>query len=183
MKQQAGRRSVRQNGDALRKTKISKYKHNMKKTIIIATLIAAGSLIGYAQPSGGPPRGAGPMDPVMKALDSDTNNVISAAEITGAPAALLKLDKDGDGKLSADELAPQLPNGAAMPTGGRKPPVTPVMKALDADSDGALSKEEINNAPTTLKTLDKNSDGELSRDEVLPQRPGGGRGGPGRNQQ
>lgn len=44
--------------------------------------------------------------PVHAALDADENNEISAAELQNAPAALLKLDKNHDGKLSEDEVGP-----------------------------------------------------------------------------
>ena len=47
----------------------------------------------------------------------------------------------------------------------------PVMTALDADHDGALSADEIKNAPAALKKLDKNGDGKLTEDEVRPNFP------------
>ena len=40
---------------------------------------------------------------VLGALDVDQDNVISAAEIENAPAALWKLDRNHDGKLTAEE--------------------------------------------------------------------------------
>ena len=46
------------------------------------------------------------MFPVMTALDSDGNGEISPEEIKGAVAALKKLDKNKDGKLTEDELRP-----------------------------------------------------------------------------
>lgn len=57
--------------------------------------------------------------------------------------------------------------------------MSPIMVALDANKDGELSSEEIQNAATALKTLDKNGDGKLSADELRPA--GGGMGGPGGN--
>jgi hypothetical protein len=120
-----------------------------------------------------------PMDPVMSALDSNTNGVISAEEIAKAPSALLKLDKNSDGQLIASELTPQRPEGGG-PDAGRPPFVPPILAALDADGDGILSQAEIANASAALITLDKNKDGQLTRDEFMPQRPGGrgGQGGP-----
>lgn len=54
----------------------------------------------------------------------------------------------------------------------------PLMMALDANSDGVISTEEINNASVALRKLDKNSDGKLTEDELRPEFPGGpgGRG-------
>ena len=44
----------------------------------------------------------------------------------------------------------------------------PLMTALDANSDGVISSDEIEKAPAALKTLDKNSDGQLTADELQP---------------
>ncbi len=83
------------------------------------------------------------MFPVMTALDSDGNGEISPEEIKGAVAALKKLDKNKDGKLTEDELRPnfagrggasgqrssrggegrggQRPSGAGEGRGGQRP--------------------------------------------------------------
>ncbi|MBN1344737.1 MAG: EF-hand domain-containing protein [Phycisphaerae bacterium] len=65
-----------------------------------------------------------------------------------------------------------------------RPPVPPLMVALDADKDGELSAEEIANAAAALKALDTDGDGKLSREEIRPkfvgQGPQAGFGGPGR---
>lgn len=58
-----------------------------------------------------------------------------------------------------------------------RPPVIPLMVALDADKDGELSSKEIANAVAALKKLDKDKDGKLSREELRPRFDG--RGGPG----
>jgi len=65
--------------------------------------------------------------------------------------------------------------------GGRRPPESPVIKALDANGDGVIDASEIANASAALKKLDKNGDGKLTRDEIMPahQRGKGGAGGPG----
>src|SRR2546429_1346805 len=47
-------------------------------------------------------------DPVLSTLDADHNKEISADEIKSAPTALLKLDKNHDGKLSEDEVTPDM---------------------------------------------------------------------------
>ena len=124
------------------------------------------------------------MLPVVTALDVNTNGVIEASEIANASAELLTLDKNGDGKLSADELKPQMPSGGNgqqfTPPGGAKFPTLPIMKALDTNGDGELDASEIANAPAALKTLDANGDGQLTRDEYMPARPNGfGGAGPG----
>jgi hypothetical protein len=64
------------------------------------------------RPRGGAPDGAGgrqftpPSNPLFDALDANKDGEISAEELSGAVAALKKLDKDGDGKLSREETRP-----------------------------------------------------------------------------
>jgi Ca2+-binding EF-hand superfamily protein len=53
----------------------------------------------------------------------------------------------------------------------------PVMMALDADGDGVISADEINNAAVALRKLDKNNDGKLTEEETRPNFPPGGPGG------
>src|SRR3954453_10878635 len=55
---------------------------------------------------GGPgmPRRRPPVPPLFAALDANHDGVIDAAEIANASAALLTLDKNGDGQLTMDEL-------------------------------------------------------------------------------
>ena len=79
----------------------------------------------------GGPGGFMRMFPVMTALDSDGNGEISPEEIKGAVAALKKLDKNKDGKLTEDELRPnfggrggasgQRPSGGGEGRGGQRP--------------------------------------------------------------
>jgi len=144
---------------------------------------------GKGGPGGpGGPRGGHGM-PVVRVIDADRDGALSAAELGGAPAALLTLDTNRDGAISAEELhahparpadAPQRPAGAPERSqrgpqaaeGTERPrPIFPVMLALDANSDGALSSGEIANATTSLNALDANKDGQLTRDELHPLPP------------
>jgi hypothetical protein len=76
-------------------------------------------------PQGGSGGGRRPLPPIIAALDANSDGTISAEEMTAAPAALKKLDKNGDGKLTEDEYRPMRPQGGG-PDGGRgsgpKPP-------------------------------------------------------------
>ena len=67
------------------------------------------------------------------------------------------------------------PRGSSIIPGGgdEKPPLPPLMDALDQDLDGDISADEIQEASDSLKTLDDNNDGKLSRDELKPERPPG----------
>ena len=96
---------------------------------VLGLLVIGCGVAAWAQPPGGPgrpdpersgrgedgPRGErhSPPErhppggqPLIEALDANHDHVISAEEIQGAAAALLKLDKNGDGELSEDEFRP-----------------------------------------------------------------------------
>jgi hypothetical protein len=92
-----------------------------------------------AQQDGPPPSAGGsnqqgqgrprrPVPPIVAALDTNGDGIISADEIANASASLLKLDKNGDGKLTPDELRPQRPppppdgEGQNGPDNGPPPP-------------------------------------------------------------
>ena len=64
--------------------------------------------------------------PITAALDTDKNSELSAEEIANASTVLKTLDKNGDGKLTAEEVLPQGPppgggRGGQGGAGGREP--------------------------------------------------------------
>lgn len=109
---------------------------------------------------------------VLAALDADQDNVISAAELENAPAALWKLDTKHDGKLTAEEcgMRPAV-NLDPMLLGRMRQAfmrVHPVLAVLDTNGDGEISASEIRNAAASLRMLDANGDGKLVESEVHP---------------
>ncbi len=102
--------------------------------------------------------------PVMAALDTDHDNEISAAEIDNAPAALRKLDRNGDGKLTDDEVSPDWLTVF----------VAQAMVQFDTNGDGRISKEEAN-APkaapfrATLLAADRDHDGFATEAEIIEE--------------
>jgi hypothetical protein len=115
------------------------------KTLFVLLALSASALLANGQDFGGPPpdgnqgpRGMGPgngpdsrntrrppPNVLMDALDTNHDGVIDANEIANASAALKKLDKNGDGKLTADELRPQRPqrgNAQGQGAGRQGPP-------------------------------------------------------------
>lgn len=68
----------------------------------------------------GPPGGGGfnPFDVAAAALDTDHNGEISASEIDHAPESLKTLDKNGDGRITEDEVQPSF-GGPGGRQGGR----------------------------------------------------------------
>lgn len=77
----------------------------------------------------------------------------------------------------AQDSAPAGEGRPARSPGG--PGRSPIIAALDANSDGVIDAAEINGAAKALLALDKNGDGQLTADEIRPGRPDG-QGGPGR---
>lgn len=79
---------------------------------------------GKDAPQGGPggpqggPDGKRPMPPIIAALDTNNDGVIDADEIAKSAESLKTLDKNGDGKLTEDELHPPRPEGQGGPGGG-----------------------------------------------------------------
>lgn len=83
-----------------------------------ATLTAIGQNEERPQPPGGPNGGRPRMaSPLMEALDTNHDGTLDAGEIKNAAVALLKLDKNGDGKLTQEELRPARPPGGRGPGG------------------------------------------------------------------
>lgn len=59
-----------------------------------------------------------PVPPLIGALDVNRDGTIDEKEIEQASKSLKKLDKNGDGKLTMEELRPPRPEGA--PEGGQQ---------------------------------------------------------------
>lgn len=63
--------------------------------------------------------------PITAVLDVDKNGELSAEEVANSATVLMTLDKNGDGKLTPDELLPQGPPprpGMGGPGGGQGGP-------------------------------------------------------------
>ena len=105
-----------------------------------------------------------PQSALMQALDRNHDGVIDAREIANASGALKRLDRNGDSRLTPDELRPARPGNPEDPVG------IVLMEALDTNHDGVLDAREIAHAPSSLRRLDKNGDGKLTPDELQPAR-------------
>jgi hypothetical protein len=93
---------------------------------------------------------------------------ITLAQDSGAPNAVQAVEDEGQ------PTTPPVPCDRPMYRGERGPRPGCLMRALDADKDGALSAEEIANASAALLTLDQDGDGALSNEELRPPRPARG---------
>jgi len=133
--------------------------------------------------------------PILKTLDVDEDGQLSPAEIENASKSLLKLDKNGDGILSAEEMRPdpaQMPMFAPGGQPGNLPSpelMLRMFEARDKDKDGILVDDEIPPPMRErLSNLDQNKDGKIDRAEIeqamrrlegtrpgnRPNRPGSG---------
>ena len=113
--------------------------------------------------------------PVLERLDADHDLNLSAWELITAPNALRRLDRDKDGKLSAEECGFHLGSnaGAVNDRATMRARLlfmkfNPVLAALDANLDGTVDAEEMRNSSVSLRSLDRDGDGVLSPREILP---------------
>ncbi len=128
----------------------------MKPSHLLFALPILFSTAAVAQGPGGPPKRV-----MLEALDTDGNGQLSAAEIAAAPQSLLKLDKNGDGKISPVEYNPRLEDKTATSDLEQR------LMLLDKNGDGVLSADEV---PERMKPMfdkgDTNHDGKLTKDEI-----------------
>lgn len=158
-----------------------------------------------------PPRQGGPGGfglprgfAIFQALDTNHDNVLDATEIDAAPAVLKAIDKNGDGKVTADEIPAPAGRGRGDGRGrggsgvGDEPPAAPptpdemvaTLMAFDKNQDGKLTKTEVpERMQGMFDRIDANHDGVLTPDEIraaaaaqsqpTANRPAGGPGGQG----
>ena len=161
------------------------------KTLLFTLIVLSVPI--WAQPRGGMML----RSPAFQALDADRDGVVSAAELADAPAALKALDKNGDGKLTEDEVRPRFGEGRGGRGGrgrGDEPGETATpdademvrtLLAFDKNGDGTLTKEEL---PERMQGIfdraDSNHDGLLTAEEIrkaaVPAQQGRGEGRGGR---
>jgi Ca2+-binding EF-hand superfamily protein len=142
--------------------------------ILVLTAVPAWAQAGATGASGAARPPMIQRSPVLHILDADQDGVITAAELALAPSLLLKLDKDGDGKLSVAEAGLQ-----RIPTPDRpveEPPSPPPsaqdilsdLLMFDANHDGKLQKKEV---PARMQGIfergDTNHDQVLSHEELV----------------
>lgn len=158
------------------------------KLLILGMAITLPSLAAWAEAPRGPGKGApppgGPRDndgrggevhddphrnpifhSLLKAIDTDADGVISMTEMNHAPESLLSLDKDGDGKLSNDELRPPKHHGD-----GPKD----VPKGDKGDKPEKADKPDAEKGDKTAAEKDNAKDGDTEKKPRRDKGPGDG---------
>lgn len=159
-----------------------------KTTLTALTLAAILGVAAYtALPAGAQDGGMGmgeaaPMPP-FETADADKDGKITPAEIAGQrKAMILGTDANGDGKLSAEELAA---GQIRMMTERANARSARMILMMDVDGDGLLSVEEMAAGPGPMRMfdrLDTDGDGAISKPEAdaMAERMQGRQGGKGR---
>ena len=111
--------------------------------------------------------------PLTASLDRDGDGLISESEIEGAVAALEGLDQNQDGKLTRDELRPNLDTAGGREARRRNIPEQALQQSDDSDSEDPQIEfveqmEEASFAISALKELleDERSTTELQLTEI-----------------
>ncbi|RDZ27825.1 hypothetical protein [Lysobacter silvisoli] len=138
-----------------------------RSTLLVAALAAAvaGAALAAPQGEGREGRGGRP------SLDSNQDGAIDRNEAAASPRlaqAFDRLDKNGDGRISADERPARGGHGKRGGHGGRHGGMGGVIGA-DADGDGRLSMAEAAKLPKLgdqFAAIDRNRDGYLVRSEL-----------------
>jgi len=131
---------------------------------LLAVAVSATILIGFSGTTwahGGPPPDAASL---IEQLDQNGDGKLSADEFKGPAEHFTRMDTDGDGYLTKEELEA----GRPAPMGGKGG-----FEQDDADGDGRVSKEEFSGPEDLFDRLDADGDGYITREEA---RPAGGMG-------
>ena len=155
----------------------------LKQALVAAVAVAglvlvAGNMV-YAQDRG-PGRGRGgpgempSVEQIFQQLDKNGDGKLTKDELPERMAQfLMRADTNGDGSITKDELMEARKKmAAAKPAAGAGlPSVDEMLQRHDKNSDGKLTKDELPEfAAERLMRADTNGDGAVSKEELTEQR-------------
>src|SRR6266568_1420964 len=104
-------------------------------------------------------------------MKTSTKLALLSSVALGVTAWTLTAQDAGDSSPNRDR-PPRREEGPSGPGREGRPPMMPLIGALDANHDGVIDADEIKNAAAALAKLDKNGDGQLTREEFMGRPPG-----------
>lgn len=143
--------------------------------------LAAGRPGGDNAPGAGRPGGKGAPGEFFKRADKNGDGKLTQDEVPEQFwSRLSKADKNEDGAVTQEELAAARPGGPGAPGGGKgKGKGEEMFARADKNKDGKISKDEVpEQAWERLGKLDKNNDGAVTKQEMAAAAMRG-KGGPG----
>jgi hypothetical protein len=105
--------------------------------------------------------------PLLAQLDTDHDGKVSRSEWKGNDISFSMLDKNGDGVLTADELAPAAPAVPAPSPEVARARQEKIFRWMDANHDGRVTKAEWRGDAAKFAHLDRNHDGVVTLEEYL----------------
>ncbi len=112
--------------------------------------------------------GGGQLDALLKKADKDGNGKVTKAEAGDVPW-FARLDQNKDGVVDAREIEQARKafggNGMNSQAGTQGGQVNAMLKRVDKNGDGKVTREEAGDAPWFDK-LDNNADGVLDAEEL-----------------
>ncbi len=124
---------------------------------------------------------------MFERLDQDGDGVLTSEEVPEErrrffDRMMQRADQNQDGQLTLEEFTASMDSagGGQRMPGGRFD-VERMFERFDSNGDGEITQEEIPQRAQRLMQLDRSGDGVLTREELSQGPPGGGLGGrPGR---